>query len=227
MTTAVDASPASAWAKSRDYWWTVLAVDPLAVPLARYLARKRWLSADQVTWVSMLLGLPVGLAYAFGWLIAGGALFYISFLFDCVDGKLARAFGTLGSHGQSLDIMADGARRASASLGLALYLYRYDGGGGFWWAVVYGILAFYFNQMSGGTREEPATKIGGRWSEALGRRRLLPTPGTPDVAALVFVIGPITGLVVPALAVGCAMLGVGILLLVYRFARRSRRGTPP
>ena len=211
-------------AKKRDYWWTVLAVDPLAVPLTRLLAARRWLTPDGVTLVALLLGLPVGLAYASGTragLVVGAVLFYLSFVFDCVDGKLARMLGSSSPRGKALDTLADSGRRASACIGLSVYLWRAPevATRAVWWAFLFGILSFYFMEISGAERAEPSTRIGSRWSEALARRRLLPTPGMPDVSALVFVIGPLTGLVVPALGLGLAMLAVAFAITVRRLLR--------
>ncbi len=209
-------------AKPRDYWWTVIAVDPLALPLTRRLARSGSVSPDQVTIVSVLLGLPTGLAFATGTragLVVGALLFYFSFLLDCVDGKLARALRTTSPRGKVLDDLGDGARRGSAAAGLAVFLWRTSSGGVFWLAVAYGFMAYYFALISGGTRGEPQTNVGGRWSEALARRRLLPTPGTPDVAALVFVLGPLTSWVAPALVVGNLLFTLAILLTVFRLLR--------
>ena len=210
-------------AKKRDYWWTVLFVDPIALPLAAYLGRKRWVTADQVTWLSFFIGVPMGLCYATGerWgLILGGVLWYLAFLTDCIDGKLARAMGTSSPKGKILDEIADGGRRLSGALGLTVYLWRAEDANLFLLAAAYGLLAFYFGQISGGTRPDPVTKVGSGWSEWLARRRLLPTPGAPDIAALVFLIGPVTGLVVPALIVGDAAFGLGILAIMFRMARR-------
>jgi phosphatidylglycerophosphate synthase len=220
MTTRA-ASPAGE--KSRDYWWTVVAVDPLALPLTRALARHRRVTPDQITILSVLLGLPTGVAFALGTragLVAGALLFYFSFLLDCVDGKLARMTNVSSARGKVIDDLGDGARRASASAGLAIYLWRVETDGRFWLAVAYGFMAFYFALISGGTRAEPQTSIGGRWAATLARRRLLPTPGTPDAAAIVFVLGPLSGLVTPALVVGDALFAVAILLTVYRLLRR-------
>ena len=211
-------------AKKRDYWWTVIAVDLIAVPLAQRFADRRLMTADQATMVSVLLAAPIGFAYATGTragLIGGAVLFYLAFLFDCVDGKVARALGTASSRGEMLDELADAIRRVSASLGLAVYLWRFDTGGWFWLAIAYVVIAFFFAAISGETRGEPQTAIGGRWSQALARRRLHPTPGTPDIGAISFIFGPITGLVVPSLAVGVAMLSVGTLLVLRRRLRLS------
>ena len=208
-------------AKQRDYWWTVLATDPLAVPLARALAARRRPSADQITFVALVLGLASGAAFSFGtrWaLVVGALLFYLAFVFDCVDGKLARARGETSARGEALDHLADAGRRASASLGLAVWIWRSDDveADRVWFLLVYAVLAYYFIEISGARKREPGEGLRGKWSQALARRRLLPTPGMPDVQAVVFVLGPLTGLVVPALCVGIAMLAVAILLTVYR-----------
>ncbi|HEX2195976.1 MAG TPA: CDP-alcohol phosphatidyltransferase family protein [Actinomycetota bacterium] len=218
------ATAAPPGAKKRDYWWTVLATDPVAVPLVGFLARRRWLTPDQVTAIALVSGLAVGAAFATGTragLIAGGILFYVAFLFDCVDGKLARALGVTSAKGEALDHLADGGRRASASLGLALWAWRSDAAepSDVLWVVVYAVLAYYFVEISGADKRAGRGGVAGRLSGALARRRLLPNPGMPDVQAVVFILGPITGFVVPALGVGIAMVAVAILLTVWRRLR--------
>ena len=84
------------------------------------------------------------------------------------------------------------------------------------WAITYACLAYYFIEISGAEKDPAATGIRGKWSSALAERRLLPNPGMPDVQAVVFIIGPITGLVVPALWVGIGMVSTAILLTVRR-----------
>lgn len=235
--TAFDADARGA--KKRDYWFTVLLTDPVAVPLTNFLAKRRLLTPNQVTIVSLVLGLSVGVFFATGqrWgLIAGGIAFYLAFITDCVDGKLARATGITSDKGQALDALADGGRRASASLGLGLYLWniveparltigqtaplelaveRSD----VLWLLVYVVLAYYFLEISGAEKGEPAGGVRGKWSQTLARYRLLPNPGMPDVQAIVFIFGPLTGLVVPALMIGIAMVSVAILLTVRRRLR--------
>lgn len=219
-------------AKKRDYWFTVLLTDPVAIPASGLLARKRWLTPDQVTMLALLAGLAVlpAFAYATRWSLAlGGVLFYLAFVLDCMDGKLARALRVTSERGKALDALADGGRRACGSLGLALYLWRADGfgpGSGQEWdvlvAIVYAVLAYYFFEISGAEKGDPKTGIGGRWSQALAERRMLPNPGMPDVQAVVFIFGPVTGLVVPALYVGIAMVSAAILLTVRRRLRAAR-----
>lgn len=221
---------ALAGAKRRDYWWTVLFTDPVALPLVRMLERRRWLSPDQVTALATVVGLAVGPMFALGSrgaLVAGALLFQVSFVLDCVDGKLARALGRTGPKGAALDRISDGARRASATLGLIGWLWHVGPVEDIWWGIVYAVAAYYFLELSGSeapiektTRPlEAETGTMGPWTAALARRRMLPTPGMPDVQAVVFVIGPLSGLVVQAFAIGTAMVLAGILVSVYRRTR--------
>jgi hypothetical protein len=234
-------------AKKLDYWWTVLLTDPIAVPLTRLLVRTRWLTANQVSVIALLLGLSVGAVFSIGtrWaLIGGGLLFYLAFIVDCVDGKLARALGTTGPRGEAFDKLSDGGRRASASLGLSIWLWRASvpGDDSVWWAgdgvpegailfaVVYVVAAYYFLEVSGESdvrrdswfvEEQSGPQLNrSRWAQALARHRLLPNPGMPDVQALVFIIGPITGLVVPLLVIGTGMVLTGILMNAVRRLRK-------
>lgn len=211
-------------AKKRDYWWTVLATDPVSVPIVGWLTRHRLLTPDQVTIVALVLGLAVGPVFALGTrlaLVIGALLFYLAFVFDCVDGKLARALGVSSARGEALDHLADGGRRASASLGIAIWLWRAHGvpAHDVWWAVVYIVLAYYFLEISGAEKAKPGDGVGGRVARALARRRLLPNPGMPDVQAVVFIIGPLAGYEVQALWVGIAMVSAAILLTVWRRLR--------
>jgi phosphatidylglycerophosphate synthase len=203
-------------AKKRDYWWTVLAVDPIALPLVRLLTRKRLLTPDQVSLISLLIGVLVGPAFATATragLIVGALLFYLSFMLDCVDGKLARATGVSSSRGELLERIGDGGRRASAGFGLVYYLSETGSGNDFLLAAAFAIASAYFMGISGGMeRGEPT----GRISRALAKRRLLPNPGMPDVSAVAYVLGPLTGLVVPALWLGSVLVLMGIARVIIK-----------
>ena len=87
------------------------------------------------------------------------------------------------------------------------------------WILAFGILSFYFMEISGAEKQPTESGVGSRWTQAMARRRLLPTPGMPDVSAIVFVIGPLLGTILPALYVGIVMVIFGILLT---FRRRLR-----
>lgn len=87
--------------------WTRLAVDPLADPLARRLARHRVVTPDRVTLVALGLGVAAAACFATGQLLAGGLLFLVRFFADCLDGKIARLQESASSRGAFLDLAAD------------------------------------------------------------------------------------------------------------------------
>lgn len=204
-------------AKKRDYWFTVLLTDPVSIRIVRFLTRHRWLSPDQVTVIALIFGLASGGFFATGerWgLIAGGISFYLAFVFDCVDGKLARATAVTSARGEALDHLADGARRAAAGAGLAIYVWRAPDlvDRDIWWVITYVFLAYYFLEIAGAEKGEGS---GGRMAQAFARRRLLPNPGMPDVQAIVYIFGPLSGFVLPAFGVGIAMVTAAILKTIW------------
>ena len=99
--------------KERDSWWTVLLVDPVAVRLTRLVAPVRWITPNRVTLTAFTIGLLAAACFtqaSRGWLIAGAVFYYVSFLLDCVDGKVARLNGTGSIFGIWLDYILDHVR---------------------------------------------------------------------------------------------------------------------
>jgi phosphatidylglycerophosphate synthase len=99
-----------ATAKPRDAWWTVLLVDPVAIRLVRWWAPHKWITPNRVTMGAFALGLAAAAAFWQGtrwWLVVGALLYHVSFILDCVDGKLARVRGTGSVFGVWLDFIFD------------------------------------------------------------------------------------------------------------------------
>ncbi|GAA1911557.1 hypothetical protein GCM10009716_21920 [Streptomyces sodiiphilus] len=99
--------------KKRDAWWTVLLVDPVAVPLVRWTAMWTRITPNQLTWFALFLGLGAAGCFAagsWGWLLVGALLYHLSFVLDCMDGKLARLAGTGSVFGAWLDYVFDRIR---------------------------------------------------------------------------------------------------------------------
>lgn len=93
--------------KPVDSWWTVLAVDPIAVRIVPFLARRAPVTPSRVTLVAHLLGIVSAVLFARGQLVAGALVFQVRFLCDCVDGKLARITGQSTLFGRDLDAWGD------------------------------------------------------------------------------------------------------------------------
>ena len=107
--------------KRPDAWWTVLLVDPLAVRLLRSMVGVGWITPNRVTVSAFVLSLGSAGCYLAGtpaWLVLGAALYYVGFLLDCVDGKLARWQGSGTLFGAWLDYIFDRLRVLVCTLAL-------------------------------------------------------------------------------------------------------------
>lgn len=96
--------------KERDSWWTVWLVDPLALPLVRVVANRTSVTPDQLTVAALLLGLLAAACFAWGtwpFLLAGAVFYYLCFLVDCMDGKLARLTDQESLFGSWMDYVFD------------------------------------------------------------------------------------------------------------------------
>jgi phosphatidylglycerophosphate synthase len=108
--------------KSTDGFFTTFFVSPYSKHIARWAAR-RGLTPNQVTTVSMVLGVLAAAAFATGerWgLVTGAVLLQVSFTTDCVDGQLARYTRQFSTLGAWLDSVFDRAKEYLAFAGLAI-----------------------------------------------------------------------------------------------------------
>jgi phosphatidylglycerophosphate synthase len=99
--------------KARDAWWTVVLVDPLAGRLVRVTANRTALTPNALSTGALVLGLgAAGCFWAadWKWLIVGAVLYHLSFVLDCMDGKIARLKGTGTVFGGWLDYVFDRVR---------------------------------------------------------------------------------------------------------------------
>ncbi len=108
--------------KASDGFFTTFFVSPYSRYVARWCAR-RGLRPNQVTVFSMLLGLVAAALFATGerpGLVAGAVVAYLAFVFDCVDGQLARYTRTFSKLGAWLDSVFDRAKEYVIFAGLAI-----------------------------------------------------------------------------------------------------------
>ncbi|AGZ43567.1 CDP-alcohol phosphatidyltransferase family protein [Actinoplanes friuliensis] len=107
--------------KDRDAWWTVWLVDPLASRLVWLVAPVRWVTPNVLTMGAFVLGIVTAYCFAQGdypWLVAGAIIFHLSFVLDCMDGKIARLKGTGSVFGAWLDYVFDRLRVLTCGLAL-------------------------------------------------------------------------------------------------------------
>lgn len=122
--------------KRRDAWWTVLLVDPLASRLVVVTANRTSITPNQLTWAGLLLGACAAALFALArpWsMIVGAALFHLSFVLDCMDGKIARLKGTGSVIGGWLDYMFDRLRVMMCAAALFGGQYARSGNAGWLW----------------------------------------------------------------------------------------------
>jgi CDP-alcohol phosphatidyltransferase-like enzyme len=108
--------------KPTDGFFTTFFVSPYSKYIARWAARRE-LTPNQVTVVSMAIGVMAAAAFATGsraGLIAGAVLLQIAFTADCVDGQLARYTRTFTRFGAWLDSIFDRAKEYMVYAGLAI-----------------------------------------------------------------------------------------------------------
>jgi phosphatidylglycerophosphate synthase len=223
--------------KEKDAWWTVWLVDPVAAHLVRLVAPYRWITPNRITALAFALGLGAAAAFAqrtAWWLVAGAVLFHVSFVVDCVDGKIARLNGTGSLFGMWLDFVLD---RVKALLcAVALFGGQFARTGDLVYLVAGGAVIFldlfrYVNSSQLGKvyavihaegNPPPAAPRGLR--AGLLRRRVRPhLVSGIEFEMFVFIVGPLTGLVIPVTAAAGALLLFFELVLIARLLRAARR----
>ncbi|MEU6408404.1 CDP-alcohol phosphatidyltransferase family protein [Microbispora sp. NPDC046933] len=108
--------------KGADGFFTTFFVSTYSRFIARWAAR-RGLTPNQVTLISIALGLLSAGAFATGtrWgAVAGAVLIYFAFVFDCVDGQVARYARKFGVLGAWLDATFDRFKEYAVFVGLAV-----------------------------------------------------------------------------------------------------------
>ncbi|MEV0380212.1 CDP-alcohol phosphatidyltransferase family protein [Nonomuraea sp. NPDC050643] len=108
--------------KGADGFFTTYFVSTYSRFIARWAAR-RGLTPNQVTLISIALGVAAAACFATGdrpWMVLGGVLIYFAFVFDCVDGQVARYARKFGVLGAWLDATFDRFKEYVVFAGLAI-----------------------------------------------------------------------------------------------------------
>lgn len=108
--------------KRKDAIYARLVMDPIAVPVARWLSRFEWVTPNRITWTAGIVALASAASFALGELRLGGTLFLLRFFLDCLDGKVARITNRMSSTGAALDLAIDVAGIALNFVALSWYL---------------------------------------------------------------------------------------------------------
>jgi phosphatidylglycerophosphate synthase len=213
--------------KPVDAWWTVLVIDPIAIRLMWVLIRVfPRVTPHAVTATSFMLGAISSYFFYMGF-FAWGALFYqLAFVMDCVDGKLGRLKETASPLGGFWDgLVGDlvygmnliavilsrriGFRPEILLLGISMLFLR----------ALSNYTNLYIKRPERGVHA-PFTPAADSW---LRRHRLLAPMTFPDRHAILFIFGPLTGLLVQSMILVISM-DLAILLLKVRKIFKDLRG---
>ncbi len=199
--------------------WARIAVDPIAFPLARFLAARTRVTPNHVTTAAVACAVLSAVLFAVGEWRWAGLAFLARYFFDCLDGAVARERGQGSSVGAAYDLMADVGGIATI---IAVAGWRLVQSEGLPPAIPLALLALvvYYNWVlaerktlaaqagapfgggAGGGGDLGVPGLGG-WVRFARRRGMAPIPWAVEVEILVLGIGPIV--------LGSSM---GVLLIV-------------
>lgn len=221
--TDVDVSRAR---KDPDAWWTVLAIDPVAVRVLPWLAARPVVTPDRLSLASLVVALAAGACFLDERFVLGPVLFELHFLLDCLDGKLARVRGTSSPRGGFLDVACDllGTTWCFGALGVAVF----EGTSTAYLALVAAVahVAYTWSTAtrSGAgaiDRQRERTGLAG----ALRRRRMVSAPGGVETETGVLFLLPLLGRE-DVLRVALVAAAVFLALLGARNTRATYRALP-
>ncbi|MGX6605793.1 CDP-alcohol phosphatidyltransferase family protein [Micromonosporaceae bacterium Da 78-11] len=157
--------------KPRDAWWTVLLVDPLAARLVRLVAPHRKITPNVLTIIATVIGLGSAACFAMQdrwWLVAGALLFHVSFIVDCMDGKIARLNGTGSLFGAWFDFVFDRIRVFLCALALMGGQYVRTGNDVYLWLLAVVIFLDLFRYLNGSQMAKVRLDMKEKLDEARG-----------------------------------------------------------
>jgi len=181
--------------KPVDSWWTVLVIDPIATRLTPRLARITWLTPNFVTLVAFTIGMAGVGMFAAGLLRLGAVVFEVHFLFDCLDGKIARLRRLSSERGAYLDELSDTACSGGAYLAVALVVSPHRG---VWHVLLPLVTVIFFVAV---LAHQPVVqhgaipeRLGGArrgWQRWLNDRRLMAYPSGVEVEVATLFLVPL------------------------------------
>ncbi|MDT5028579.1 MAG: hypothetical protein QOE61_5005 [Micromonosporaceae bacterium] len=169
--------------KKRDSWWTVLLVDPLAIHLVRLADRLRWVTPNRITLLAFVLGFGVAgcfLAADPVWLVTGAVLYHVTFILDCVDGKLARWQKSGSVVGGWLDFTLDQIRLVMCAIALLGGQYLATGRGVFLLMAAVIVFLNMFRYFNGFLMERALFDLRERLTPSVDGQRRAPSIGDDD-----------------------------------------------
>jgi phosphatidylglycerophosphate synthase len=88
-------------------WWAIIASLFPAKYITYYIANHTNITPNQITLISFIFAIFSGISFFFGFFIMGAFLYQVSYIFDIVDGSLARVQKKSSQYGAFLDVFTD------------------------------------------------------------------------------------------------------------------------
>ncbi|MRR06919.1 MAG: CDP-alcohol phosphatidyltransferase family protein [Deltaproteobacteria bacterium] len=222
-------------------WWAIIFILPLARRLSLFFINRTNITPNAITLFAFLF-VPIAaffyLTGTYAGLVLGALFFEINYLFDCMDGTVARVKGMSSPVGGYLDAMLDRVRILLLCLALGYGQWRSGGS-----VVLLFWLMFYLGVnnliiITRGYQERALAKAGfasrlgvdlvggdnssilGRWVSFTGRRNLMPYYHDVELDALVFLVGPLMGQTLVAVQVA-VVAGLALVLALNIIFLRS------
>jgi phosphatidylglycerophosphate synthase len=225
--------PAEVEVKGRDCWWTVLVIDPLATPLVRALLSWTRITPNLLTAAAVLVAAVAAGAFAAGHMAVGAILFQVSFLIDCMDGKLAHTRRLRSRYGSYIDAVGDALRFVGCTAGLAFGVASGIEGAAGWIVLLATFPALHYVRLTTQAAWPDAPHGDPMVLTATPLALLRAAPGrlskpatTVDTEAIVFTIGPLMGLPLEGLLAAAALDGLRLVASIAIGIRKSTREAP-
>jgi len=167
-----------------DAWTTRILTDPFAIPLTEIFARTP-ATPNQITVLSLLISIVSATFFFLGGrtnLFLGAIVWQISFIFDGVDGMLARKTNQTSEFGAKLDNRLDKAKKIINLIAL-MYSLRHDHRV----TIMIGLLVVHYLLRYVGSRTNPPIQ------DFLHSKGLSSLFGPLDEQFFILFIGPIVG----------------------------------
>ena len=177
--------------KYPDAWWTVVAIDPLAMRVLPHLVHRPKVTPNRISLVSFVFAVLAALAFLDERLILGAILFELRFFTDCLDGKLARIRGLSSERGAFIDNTCDlvGTAGCYAAAGYTAFEGTSLAGIGLLAALLHVTYTWSTLQRSRlGALDPDRPRAGGQQV----RRRFVPLPYGVEVETLTLFLLPLT-----------------------------------
>lgn len=216
--------------QSPKSWWAVLAVLPVVRRLSLVLANYTSITPNAVTSISLILAMSSVFFFLRGdyhSCIVGALLYYLSYVFDCVDGAIARLKRNGSTFGKIYDSYGDCFKTAFISFGLfygqfriSFNVYYLLAGHMFTITMLLHYLRLYLReQIMPEYRKDEITvddkPVSGspvkKYFAFMSRHKLKAIPSGIEMLALVFVITPVVN---PSWINYAALLAMAYLWLI-------------